>query len=584
MPSSAGPTPVSDLGRSTAPVEASQARALHAVSPAPRAPVTPPAGKKMLWVVVGVAVLLIAALAALLVPRLLKQHPAQQAVTVPTPAPAPAPPPVPQLPELRVYTDLEKAKLTLDGNEVGELEGGQFSLDKLSEGQHALEIGDGTSQVKISVASAPDSMPQIQGALETQNLKAIVVTSGPQNGQVLSSYGPIAASLDGKDIGSLSSTPLPLSGLASGTHDLDVGTGNDEKKISFQLSATPSLMVFLSADRDVGNLLVVAGQDGATVLLNGKPYPRLTKHGQLVIADLAPKQYAVSVVKDGFQQAPAQNVNILKGQASKLIFALQPAPSAASLVIAGAMPQTDVLLDGASLGAVQQDGSFTASNIKPGAHTIGLRRDQFKPKDLQRQFAAGGSVHLSAADVAMASAAPAAPALLPTKLVVQTVAGAQVIIDGQPSGQTDSKGRLEITPLAPGDHSVEIVLKPYNNFNQTMNFSPGHMVSITPRLLASMAVEHKHLVGGCNGTLLVGEGKIQYRASSGSDSFDHPLSAVKKVGAADGGKGFFVEITGAKRYTFHAADAAADLQIIQNALSKVPGENSSGDRPSLIKK
>jgi len=584
MPSSAGPTPVSDLGRSTAPVEASQARAWPAVSPAPRAPVRPPAGKKMLWVVVGVVVLIIAALAALLLPRFLKQHPAQQAVTVPTPAPAPAPPPVPQLPELRVYTDLEKAKLTLDGNEVGELEGGQFSLDKLSEGQHALEIGDGTSQVKLSVASAPGSMPQIQGALETQNLKAIVLTSGPQNGQVLSSYGPIAASLDGKDIGSLSSTPLPLSGLASGTHDLDVGTGNDEKKISFQLSATPSLMVFLSADRDVGNLLVVAGQDGATVLLNGKPYPRLTKHGQLVIADLAPKQYAVSVVKDGFQQAPAQNVNILKGQASKLIFALQPAPSAASLVIAGAMPQTDVLLDGASLGAVQQDGSFTASSIKPGAHTIGLRRDQFKPKDLQRQFAAGGSVHLSAADVAMTSAAPAAPALLPPKLVVQTVAGAQVIIDGQPSGQTDSKGRLEITPLAPGDHSVEIVLKPYNNFTQTMNFSPGHIVSITPRLLASMAVEHKHLVGGCNGTLLVGEGKIQYRASSGSDSFDHPLTAVKKTGAADSGKGFFIEITGAKRYTFHAADAATDLQIIQNALSKAPGDNSSGDRPSPIKK
>jgi hypothetical protein len=254
------------------------------------------------------------------------------------------------------------------------------------------------------------------------------------------------------------------------------------------------------------------------------------------------------------------------------------------LVIAGALPQTDVLLDGASLGAVQQDGSFTASNIKPGAHTIGLRREQFKPKDLQRQFAAGGSVHLSAADVAMASAAPVAPALVPPKLVVQTVAGAPVIIDGQASGQTDAKGRLEITSLAAGDHAVEIVLKPYNNFKQTMNFSPGHVVSVTPKLLASMDVEHKHLVGGCNGTLLVGEGRIQFRASSGSDSFDHPLTAVKKTGPADSGKGFFVEIAGAKRYTFHAADAATDLQIIQNAVSKVPGDNSSGDRPSLLKK
>jgi hypothetical protein len=537
----------------------------------------------MPWLVIGAAVIVVAALVALLVPRLLRQRPAPQPVAVTTPAPPPAPAHVPQLPEMRVYTDLEKATVTLDGNAAGQLEGGQFSLDKLSEGQHALEIGDGTSTVKISVTSAQDSMPQIQGALETQNLKAIAVTSGPRNGEVLSSYGPIAASLDGKDIGSLSPTGLPLPGLAAGTHDLDLGTGNDEKKISFQLTAAPSLMVFLSADRDVGNLLVVAGQDGATVLLNGKAYPRLTKHGQLVIANLAPKQYTVSVVKDGFQQAPAQNVGIVKGQASKLTFALEPALTVASLVIAGAMPSTNVLLDGVSLGAVQPDGSFTAANIKPGQHTIELRRDQFKAKDLQKEFVAGGSVHLGAGDVAMTSAATA-PALLPPKLVVQTVAGAQVIIDGQASGQTDSKGRLEITPVAPGDHAVEIVLKPYNNFKQTIAFSAGHVVSVTPKLLASMAVEHKHLVGGCNGTLTVGEGKIVFQASNRTDSFNYALTAVKRLGSADSGKGFFVEITGAKRYTFHAPDAATDLQIIQNAMPKSPGDDSSGYRPSLLNK
>jgi len=551
--------------------------------PSPEESFQPPAGRKMPWLVIGAVVIVVAALAALLVPRLLRQRPAPQPVAVTTPAPPQAPAHVPQLPEMRVYTDLEKATVTLDGNPVGQLEGGQFSLDKLSEGQHALEIGDGTSTVKISVTSAQDSMPLIQGALETQNLKAIAVASGPHNGQVVASYGPIDASLDGKVIGSLSPVGMTLPALAAGTHDLDVGTGNDEKKISFQLSATPSLMVFLSADRDVGNLLVVAGQDGATVLVNGKAYPRLTRHGQLVIANLAPKQYTVSVVKDGFQQAPAQNVSIVKGQASKLIFALEPAPTVASLVIAGAMPSTDVLLDGVSLGAVQPDGSFTASNIKPGPHTIELRRDQFKPKDLQKEFVAGGSVHLGAGDVAMTSAATA-PALLPPKLVVQTVAGAQVIIDGQASGQTDSKGRLEVTPVAPGDHAVEIVLKPYNNFKQTIAFSAGRIVSITPKLLASMAVEHKHLVGGCNGTLNVGEGKIVFQASNRTDSFNYPLTAVKRLGAADSGRGFFVEITGAKRYTFHAPDAATDLQIIQNAMPKAPGDDSSGNRPSLLNK
>jgi hypothetical protein len=112
------------------------------------------------------------------------------------------------------------------------------------------------------------------------------------------------------------------------------------------------------------------------------------------------------------------------------------------------------------------------------------------------------------------------------------------------------------------------VAKPYNDFKETVTLIPGHVLTVTPSLVASMAVEHKHVVGGCNGTLLVGGGRIQYRASNGSDSFDFPLTAVKKTGSADSGKGFYLEIAGAKRYTFHAAAAADDLRVIQTALPK----------------
>ena len=95
--------------------------------------------------------------------------------------------------------------------------------------------------------------------------------------------------------------------------------------MSFQVAATPALTVFLSADRNVGNLLVIAGEDGATVLLNGRKYTRTTRRDQLMIA-LEPKRYTVSVVKDGFQTVPQQEVNIQKGQVEKLVFALQPLP------------------------------------------------------------------------------------------------------------------------------------------------------------------------------------------------------------------------------------------------------------------
>jgi tetratricopeptide (TPR) repeat protein len=528
----------------------------------------PPAGKKILWVAIGVTVLVVAVVAALLVPRLLKKrHAAEEAASISTPIPAPPPAP-PQLAELRVYTDLENAKVTLDGNEVGALEGGQFSLDNLSDGQHALEIGDGTSQAKLSVASPHDSMPVVQGPLEAKNIKVIVVTNGPQYGQVVLSYGPVPASMDGKDMGTIGSAPLELPNLLPGTHDLVLGTGKDEKKVSFQAD-TPALTVYLSADRNVGNLLVVTGEDGATVLLNGKKYPRTTKHGQLVIANLEPKRYTVSVVKDGFQAVPQQEVNIQKGQVEKLAFALQPVPTVASLIIAGATPLAEVLLDGKSLGRIQQDGSFSVANVQPGPHTIELRKHLFKPKELQMQFLAGESVHLTAKEVALESAAAhAAPASAPPLLIVQTVAGAQVNLDGRAVGQTDSKGHLEISSAAAGEHTVQVVAKPYDNFEGKVTLSPGNVSTITPSLRASMPVEHKHVVGSCNGILLVGSGRVQYIASTGKDSFDYPLTAVKKAGSAESGKGFYLEITGAKRYVFLAPTAAADLQIVQNALPK----------------
>lgn len=539
-------------------------------APAEEVAAQPPSGKKILWIATGAAVLVVVALAALFVPRLLKKRAAnEEAASSSTPIQSPTSTPAPQLAGLRVSTDLENAKVTLDGNEVGALEGGQFSLDNLSEGQHSLEISDGTSQAKVSMVSAHDSMPLIQGPIETKNLKAIVVTNGPQQGQVLSSYGPLPALMDGKEIGAISSAPLELSNLQPGIHDLVVGTGKDERKVSFQVSTAPALTVFLSADRNVGNLLIVTGEDGATVLLNGKKYQRTTKHGQLVIANLTPKKYTVSVVKDGFQAVASQDVAIQKGQGAKLVFALQPAPTVASLVIAGATPSAEVMLDGRPLGKIEQDGSFSASNIKPGPHTIRLRTAQFKPKELQREFVAGESVRLNANEVALESAAPAAPALAPPKLVVQSVAGAQVVIDGRPVGQTDSNGRLEISRAPAGEHTVEVVAnKPYNNFKQKVKLSPGSVTTIAAKLQASMPVEHKHAFGSCNGTLIVDESRVHYQASNGNDSFDAPLTSVKKAGPADSGKGFYLEIAGAKRYVFHAPAAAEDLQIIQTAIAR----------------
>jgi tetratricopeptide (TPR) repeat protein len=159
----------------------------------------------------------------------------------------------------------------------------------------------------------------------------------------------------------------------------------------------------------LGSILVVASQDGAQVFLNGKLQPQLTQAGQLSLPNLELKNYVVQVSKSGFQVIPPQKIRIRKGEQTRLIFNLQPQslqlqPRLASLTIQGAAPDTSIIVDQALVGTVQHDGTLTVSTVNPGDHTVELRKDGFKPRQIKKHFAAGGTVSLAAADAALEAA------------------------------------------------------------------------------------------------------------------------------------------------------------------------------------
>ncbi|MGC2474360.1 MAG: hypothetical protein WA485_08495 [Candidatus Sulfotelmatobacter sp.] len=150
----------------------------------------------------------------------------------------------------------------------------------------------------------------------------------------------------------------------------------------------------------VGTLLIVAGQDDASVFLNGKLQRQLTHAGQLQLPNLELKDYVVQVSKSGFQDPPQQKIRIRKGEQA-LIFNLQPRPSLATLTIQGGAPGTTVLVDQASVGSIQSDGTLSVATVKPGDHTVELRKDRFKPRQLKKHFVAGEVISLAAADAAL---------------------------------------------------------------------------------------------------------------------------------------------------------------------------------------
>ena len=153
--------------------------------------------------------------------------------------------------------------------------------------------------------------------------------------------------------------------------------------------------------RNVGALVVVAGQDGASVFLNGKLQRQLTQAGQLRLPNLELKDYVVQVSKRGFQDPPQQEIRIRKGEQARLIFNLQPQPRLASLTIQGGAPGTAVFVDQTLIGTIQPDGTLPVSTVNPGDHTVELRKERFKPRQFKKHFVVGGAISFAAADAAL---------------------------------------------------------------------------------------------------------------------------------------------------------------------------------------
>ncbi|MFZ0295488.1 MAG: hypothetical protein WAL52_17900, partial [Candidatus Sulfotelmatobacter sp.] len=161
---------------------------------------------------------------------------------------------------------------------------------------------------------------------------------------------------------------------------------------------------------NLGALLVVAGQDGARVFLNGKLQRQLTQSGQLRLPNLELKDYVVQVSKSGFQDPPQQKIRIRNGEQATLIFKMQPPKlqpenlQLASLKIQGGTPGTTVLVDQSMVGTIQPDGTLDVSSVTPGDHTVELRNERFKPRQFKKHFVVGGTISLAAADAAMEAA------------------------------------------------------------------------------------------------------------------------------------------------------------------------------------
>jgi serine/threonine-protein kinase len=305
---------------------------------------------------------------------------------------------------LRVATpDLDDGQIWLDDNAVGGLESGTFTLSNLVAGQHVLRIAapkrgqDASVQFQASPGAAPDVSP----SLSTHQLQIVVISTGGGSAQVKSSLTGVPVIVDDRPAGRLEGAGLQINTLSLGTHELVLGEGTGARKVSFEMGASPGLDAIVFSDRNVGSMLIIAGEDDAEVFLDGRALQRRTQHGQLRIPNLKTTQHTVRLHKDGFKDPAEQAVTVAKGQEANLHFAFEPIPRVTTLVLEGLPLGTQVALDETAIGIVNSEGGLSRTNIAPGQHTLNFAIPGYLPSRVERKFSPGETVRLSAADLAL---------------------------------------------------------------------------------------------------------------------------------------------------------------------------------------
>jgi len=324
---------------------------------------------------------------------------------------------------------VDGGKVTVDDQDSGIVQDGQFVLDNVKPGPHTVKIVGKGNEASFSFETADAKAPNITGTT-AKGLLAIVVSSFGNNARVATSAGPLKLAMNGQPQADVSPGGVDLQGFQPGAVELAVGEGPTQKTIQETFTANPTLTIFLRPDKsgppgmgDLGTLLVVTGEDDVRVFVNNKEQKKHTARGQLRIPT-PPGKVQVRVYKDGFNTPPTQMVDVVKGADARVEFQMKsmdagtptkPAPIAPPPPVGATTGTVHVTRSpGSSVITYKRDNEAQPHplngnqvDLPPGNYTFSAKAPGFTDRTLPVQVASGGQVSV---DLTLASAKAAPPA------------------------------------------------------------------------------------------------------------------------------------------------------------------------------
>ena len=311
----------------------------------------------------------------------------------------------PQPQTVRILTDLAQGKVKLDDQPEQELIEGQFTIEKVSAGSHTVTVSSPTGQATVRFEMANAKAPAITGGITASSLLGVAVASFAKQARVTTSAGPLKMVINGTPQQEATTSGVDVAGYEPGVSEIVLGEGGAQKNVKENFSPAPALTLFLKSEDNIGTLIVATGgENDVRVFLNNREWPRKTVRGEVRVRTIG--KVTVRVAKDGMEASAPQVSEVKKGGEVRLDFTVKPTANFSSLQIRGGTPGAEVLVDLRPIGAIAADGTFSNGSIVPGTHVLELRRDQFQPKRLEKDFKAGQAVTLSAGEVTLVNDRP----------------------------------------------------------------------------------------------------------------------------------------------------------------------------------
>jgi len=166
------------------------------------------------------------------------------------------------------------------------------------------------------------------------------------------------------------------------------------------------------------------------------------------------------------------------------------------------------------------------------------------------------------AEPAPPQAEPATPTMA-TLVLESDVPGASAFVDRQYVGTTP----LRLDKLEPGSKQLKLTADGYEGIERSVDLSAGEnavaMRFREVRLNERMAVNHKHGIGGCEGTLVATVDGLAYETTNKNDAFKLPYAQIETFVVDYMEKNLRVKQKGGKTWNFtDKAAANADALFV----------------------